>query len=115
MTPRNIRRSITALHLAASSRRDGVGRPAGRPYTSTAAGWTRISIPSSGPGDEAPCGDALLGGKGITDDVTESLVREWLRNHQSKAYCSRSPRDSLERTAHPLRAIAGRVGPHPVS
>jgi hypothetical protein len=56
----------------------------------------------------------LLGGKAMTDDVTESLVREWLRNHQSKTHCSKSPRDSLERTAHPLRAIAGCVGRHPV-
>jgi hypothetical protein len=41
-TPRKARRSNTPLWLAASSRRDGAGRPAGRTYTNGASVWTTI-------------------------------------------------------------------------
>jgi len=45
--PRNARRSNTALWLAASSRRDGAGRPAGQTYTSAPrAGATISAAPS---------------------------------------------------------------------
>jgi len=42
IVPMNARRSTRNPRLAASSRRDGAGRPAGRPYTSGAEMGTRI-------------------------------------------------------------------------
>jgi hypothetical protein len=45
----------------------------------------------------------------MTHDVTESLVREWLRNHRGKTYCSECIARELKQNAGLIRAVVSQL------
>ncbi len=86
--PRNARRFVAGLRLAASSKGDGAGRPAGRPYTRAAALWARTScLPSM------PCplrGQSFARRFGISHPLARHRMRRVghiLEAHQNMREC----------------------------
>ena len=47
--------------------------------------------------------------KAMTHDVTESLVQEWLRNHQSRPYCSECLARELKQDADLIRVVMSKL------
>ena len=45
----------------------------------------------------------------MTDDVTESLVRQWLRTHRDRAYCSECIARELKPDASLIRAVMSQL------
>jgi hypothetical protein len=45
----------------------------------------------------------------MTHDATESLVRQWLRTHRGKVYCSECIARELKQNAGPMRAVVAQL------
>src|SRR5712691_6616206 len=90
------------LHLAALFRRDGAGRPAGRPYTSRKAGGTTFfagctsyeeeaGVLESRPESEHPRGWAGANAPGAAANAIAGGVGRYPRKTRSAAGCTKWP------------------------